>query len=85
MYAVNTVAGEALNIQSILRDMNIKVGIVLFVDAKAAIGILHRHGLGKMTHLQVQHLWLQEKVRCNQFKLMKVPTKDDLADIVQNH
>ena len=81
LYAVNTMAGEALSMRSILKDMNINVGIVLHVDAKATIGILHRHGLGKMKHLQVQHLWLQEGIRNGNFKILKIPTKDNLADI----
>ena len=81
LYAVNTIAGEAMSVQSMLKDMGIDIGIMLFVDAKATIGILHRHGLGKMKHLQVQQLWLQEGVRSGKFKLLKVATKDNLADI----
>ena len=35
----------------------------LQVDAKAAVGIIGRQGLGKVRHLDVSFLWLQAAVR----------------------
>ena len=38
---------------------------VLIIDAKATEHILHRHGIGKMKHIDVAHLWPQDEVQSN--------------------
>ena len=35
--------------------------LVLVVDATATEDILHGHGIGRMTHTDVAHLWLQRR------------------------
>ena len=47
--------------QTILKDMGIVVKIQLTLDASAALGVLQRQGVGKIRHLEVGALWLQEK------------------------
>ena len=49
-------------------------------DASAAAGIWSRIGIGKVRHIEVNQLWLQEKVALSRLKIEKVPTKDNLAD-----
>ena len=53
-----------LGIRGMLEDLggesaDMKVNIR--TDASAAKGIAHREGLGKVRHLEVAQLWLQEK------------------------
>ena len=57
------------------------VNIVLNIDAKATQGILHRQGLGKMKHIEVQHLWLQSVVKNGKVIVQKIDTKYNPADI----
>ena len=33
----------------------------LFVDSTAALGVVGRRGCGRMRHVRVRNLWLQEK------------------------
>ena len=42
------------------RDLGVAVKPVLVIDAEATEHILHRHGIGKMEHIDVAHLWLQD-------------------------
>ena len=49
-------------------------------DASAAIGIGNRVGTGKIRHIEVTQLWLQEKVSNREVRIEKVPTDDNLAD-----
>ena len=49
-------------------------------DASAAIGIANRVGLGKVRHIEVNQLWLHEKVAKGVIKVIKVGTDDNLAD-----
>ena len=55
-------------------------GIHLMADASAAIGISNRVGVGKVRHIEVNQLWLQEKVAMKKFVINKVPTDSNLAD-----
>ena len=50
-------------------------------DATAAIGIARRRGLGKLRHLDVEDLWVQEKVRNKDVEIVKVLGTDNPADI----
>ena len=49
-------------------------------DASAAIGISNRIGTGKVRHIEVTQLWLQEKVSKKVITLEKVGTDENLAD-----
>ena len=74
-----------------VEDLNL---IEIKSDASAAVGIGSRIGIGKVRHIEVNQLWLQEKVAAKKFKIIKVPTADNLADaltkgvdasVLQNH
>ena len=43
------------------------------MDASAAIGIIQRHGIGKLRHIEVDVLWLQEQQARRLLPLHKVP------------
>ena len=49
-----------LGIQSVLKYFNVECGIVLKNDASAATAIASRRGLGKVRHIEVCQLRLQE-------------------------
>ena len=55
--------------------------ITVHSDATAAIGIARRKGLGKIRHLDVTDLWIQDKIRSKQIRLLKVLGADNVADI----
>ena len=39
------------------------------------------HGIGKMKHTDVAHLWLQDEVKSNWLRVRRVKSDDNLADI----
>ena len=55
LYAAALGASEAKGVQSVMCDLGFKVKPVLMIDAKATEHILHRHGIGKMKHIDVAH------------------------------
>ena len=63
-----------------LADLGVEVKIRLRTDASAAKGIASRRGLGKIRHLEVHQLWLQEKVNKGEIEVMKVKGEGNLAD-----
>ena len=81
-YSMVRAGSVALGIESLMADLGMReVGpIALNTDASAAIGISARIGIGKVRHIEVNQLWLQEKVAAGRFKVIKVPTDGNLAD-----
>ena len=70
-----------IGFQSLCKDLNMQQGIRIHSDATAAIGIARRRGLGKLRHLDVEDLWIQEKVRDKTAEIVKVLGTDNPADV----
>ena len=75
-------AAEAEGIASILRDFGVTDSITLKSDASAAIGITQRLGLGKVRHLSVADLWIQQKVRRQELEVVKLPGLHNPRDLM---
>ena len=68
-------------VQSMMRYLGFAVKPVLIIDAKATGHILQRHGIGKMKHIDVAYLWLQDEVKSNRLRARRVKSEDNLADV----
>ena len=66
-------------------DLGIKLHLEMLTDATAAIGICRRRGLGKIRHLHVSDLWIQDRLRKGDFKLTKIPGAENPADLLTKH
>ena len=75
----------ALGLQSVMREFGIETTIDLNSDASAAVSIASRSGLGKVRHIEVCQLWLQDKVKQGRIKVMKVSGEDNVADTMTKH
>ena len=75
-------AGEGLGLQSLAVDLGLSLSFELHADSSAAIGICRRSGIGRVRHLAVGQLWVQEKLREGAFKLFKVAGSENVADVL---
>ena len=78
-------ASIALGLQSLARDLGIELKVQMFTDATAAFGICRRRGLGRIRHLHVADLWVQDRLKRGYFSLTKVAGSDNPADILTKH
>ena len=78
-------ASIALGLKSLAADLGISLQIEILTDATAAIGICRRRGLGKIRHLHVSDLWVQDRLKTGDFKLSKVLGADNPADFLTKH
>ena len=78
-------ASQALGLQSLAKDLGISLQLNVLTDATAAIGICRRRGLGRIRHLAVADLWVQDRVRSGDFRLLKVKGADNPADGLTKH
>ena len=66
-------------------DMGIQLELEVHTDAEAAKGIASRRGLGKVRHVAVHYLWVQERVAAGDLVLRKVLGKLNPADVLTKH
>ena len=63
-----------------MEDLGVGVRVKLKTDASAAKGISMRRGLGKVRHIEVNQLWLQDCIHKGRIELEKVDGKKNIAD-----
>ena len=85
LYALNKTGAQSLGLQSILEDMGIKLSVRLHTDATTGRAIATRKGLGKVRHIAVNELWLQEKVQQEAVSILKIKNKFNLADLLTKY
>ena len=73
---------EALGIQSVASDLGVELTPEVHADSSAAIGICRRCGIGKVRHLAVAQLWVQDLVRSKACRLHKVLGTENPADLM---
>ena len=79
--------GAACAIQSanFLAELGVRVMPRAWSDSRAARVMCQRLGTGRVRHLAVRHMWVQEHVRSGRFTLNRVSTTDNEADIGTKH
>ena len=71
--------------QSIAKDLAFKILVRIHSDACVAIGIARRRGLGQIKHLDVEDLWVQQKIRDRSVDLVQAFGADNPADILTTY
>jgi hypothetical protein len=85
LYAAVKGGAELLGMQSLAHDLGACVAALLKVDAKATIGMVHRTGLGKLRHVEVGNLWIQNAVKDGRIRVDKVLGSENIADLMTKH
>ena len=73
------------NGRRLARELGLDVGdqaMILGTDSSAAKSFVARRGLGKMRHIEVRDLWLQEEVRKGDVVVEKILGTDNPADLM---
>ena len=67
-----------------MHEFYIDVDLVVKSDAVAAIGIVKRQGLGRVRHLAVGDLWVQQRSKNKEVNYVKLPGVKNTSDILTN-
>ena len=81
LYACNLGASKGLGLQTVMNELGWKYELKVQVDVNATIGTLHRRGLGKLRHVEVEELWLQQEISKKKISVSKVKGTENTADI----
>ena len=85
LIAVVNAACETIGTVSLAHDLGIKLRVRLHVDAAAALSILERKGTGRVRHLNIGVLCLQEQQLRRVVELTKVLGTSNPADLMTKH
>ena len=81
-YALVRAAAEGLGMQSVMKDLGWDAAVVVWIDSSAAKSIASRVGLGKVRHMEVKFLWLQEAVKAKRVEVRKIAGNRNPSDVL---
>ncbi len=81
LYAMVKGASQTKGMMAMMSDFGIQLAGRVQTDASAAIGMVHRQGLGKTKHIEVQYLWVQQEVQEERLQVKKIHTSSNPADM----
>ena len=84
-YGIVKAATQGLGAKGLFEDLGVTVEVQVNTDSSAAKSIASRRGAGKVRHIEVRELWVQDRVARGDIALKKVKGEDNLADILTKH
>ena len=69
LVAAVKMSAELIGMLQLLEDWGVKMEARVFVDSTAAIGATQRKGNGRLRHVRVGLLWIQEKVESGELSV----------------
>ena len=81
LHAAVLEASEPRGVESMMRDLGFAVKPVLNIDSKATEHILHRQGIGKLKHIEVAYLWVQDEIRSQRMRVHRIRSEENVANL----
>ena len=78
--AIVTGAAEALAVQAVAEETGWKMSVGVRADSSAANAVASRRGLGKLRHIELKYLWVQELVQDQKIAIKKINGLDNPTD-----
>ena len=79
-------ASRGLGLKTILGELGVDMTLMLiFTDSSAAKAFVSTRGLGRMRHLEVKDLWMQELVRDGRLRVAKIRGDRNPADALTKY
>ena len=82
LYALTRGAAQTLARQALCKDLGSNLEMRIHTDANATLGIVRREGLGKLRHVKVQFLWMQDRLKDGDFEAVKVKGTENAGDLL---
>ena len=85
LHALCRAASEGIAAMNLSHELYMPLPLRLMTDSSAAKGIVQRQGCGKVKHLGVKSLWLQERESAGDLEVVKVPRIQNCSDLMTHH
>ena len=85
LHAMVAASAEVMGIVGLCSDLGMKMQGEILADSAAALGISNRSGIGKVRHLRIQALWVQEVRSTGRLSYKKVLGTMNPSDVLTKH
>ena len=72
---------RSLGLQSMMRELGLRKKIFVQTDSSVAKSFASQRGRGRMRHIEVKDLWLQEAICRSRLMVIKVQGEENPADV----
>ena len=84
-YGIVKAATMGLGMKGLMEDLGVEVEVQANTDSSAAKHIESRRGAGRVRHIEVRELWVQDRIAKGKLKIAKVKGEDNVADGLTKH
>ena len=85
LVAMTKATAEVIGVLNMMRDLGDDKKAVVYADSAAALAIADRKGSGKLRHINIRMLWIQEKERRGEVELRKIKGALNPADLMTKY
>ena len=85
LMAAVKLASESIGIAQLAESWGLKLDCSLYLDSSAALAVVERKGNGKLRHVRVGHLWIQERAESEEISCHKVRGEANPADLMTKY
>ena len=78
-------SSETIGILQMAQGLGDEIQAAVYVDSSAALSVTQRKGSGKMRHVRIGQLWLQEMAESEELKYKKVKGEENPAQVGTKH
>ena len=73
---------EGLGLKALMADWGEDYDVVVYADASAALGVVGRKGAGKLRHVHIGQLWVQDKAADEEIRYRKIQGEKNPGDLM---
>jgi hypothetical protein len=84
-YALGSATARGMQVSFFLKEIGRPAELVVYSDSSAARGIATRNGSGKVRHLELRYLWIQDRLKNGFFELRKAVTTEMKAEFLTKY
>ena len=84
-YGIVKGATNAVGVSGILKDLEINLAVAVSTNSSAAKGIANRRGLGKLRHIELSELWVQDQTAKGRITIYKIGGEENASDSLTKH
>ena len=85
LVAMTKAIAETIGVSNMVKDLGHHLKGVVYADSSAALAIANRKGSGKLRHINIRMLWIQEKERKEEVETRKVQGLLNPADLMTKY
>ena len=85
LIAMGKCTAECMGVRAMMRDWGREMSGLLFADSTAALAIAKRKGAGKLRHIHVSSLWIQDVQDREETEFRKILGTENPADLMTKY